>query len=99
MFCPNCGKEVDDKLDLCSWCGHYLVEFKNRNSNNSSDGNGIAIVGFIFAFFVPIIGLICSYIGVKNAEEKGAPYGGLASAGIVISCIFIASVLFLFCGH
>lgn len=97
MYCPNCGKDVDDRLDLCGYCGHYLGDFKSEGY--SSDGNGIAIVGFIFSFFFPIIGLICSYIGAKNAEENGAPYGGLAVAGIAISCVFMASLLFMFCTH
>ena len=67
-----------------------------QTSNMQSSSNGIAIVGFIFAFIIPLIGLICSIIGCSNAKKKNAPYGGLAVAGIVISVIAMVPVFFLF---
>jgi len=51
--------------------------------------NSMSIAGFVCSFFVNILGLIFSIIGlnqIKTSEEKGR---GLAIAGIVISSISI----------
>ena len=44
----------------------------------------MAILGFIFAFIFPIVGLILSIMGLKKRQ-----YHGLAVAGVVISIISI----------
>lgn len=61
----------------------------NRSQNNktSPKTNTLSVVGLIFAFFVPLVGLICSIISlsqIKKRQEKGK---GLAIAGIIISII------------
>lgn len=53
----------------------------------SSKTNVLSIVGLIFAFFVPLVGLICSIIGLVQAKKKGDRGKGLAIAGIIISVI------------
>ena len=55
-------------------------------SNGSAQSNTVGIVGFVLAFFIPLAGLICSIIGLKKANQ-GAPYKGLAIAGVIISAI------------
>ncbi len=32
MFCPNCGKEVDDTWKTCPYCGFDLTTIKNENA-------------------------------------------------------------------
>ncbi len=32
MFCPNCGKEVDDTWKTCPYCGFDLSSIKKENS-------------------------------------------------------------------
>lgn len=49
--------------------------------------NTMAIVGFVFSFFIPIVGLICSIIGLKKVGLCGGNGKGLAIAGIVISIL------------
>ena len=49
-----------------------------------SDDNNFAILGFVFAFIFPIIGLILSIMGMKKSDNQS-----LAVAGFVISLIFI----------
>lgn len=49
--------------------------------------NTLSVVGLVLAFFIPLIGLICSIIGlsqVKKRKEKGR---GIAIAGIISSVI------------
>ncbi len=50
--------------------------------------SGMAIAGFVLSFFVPILGIIFSAVGMgqtKNAAMKGR---GLAIAGLTISIVF-----------
>lgn len=55
------------------------------------ENNGMAIAGFVCSFFVPVVGVVLSAIGLsrvkKNITSKGK---GLAVAGLVISIVGIA---------
>ena len=54
---------------------------------NNQKCNGLAIAGFICSFFVAVIGLILSIIGLNQIKKQGGKGKGLATAGIVISII------------
>ena len=86
MFCKNCGQEVDDNAVVCPHCGVQVGKIETPASTNT-EGNTIAIVGFVFSFLIALVGLICSIMGYKNAKNNGAPYKGLALAGIIISAV------------
>ncbi|MDE7464025.1 MAG: zinc-ribbon domain-containing protein [Clostridiales bacterium] len=105
MFCKHCGNHVRDDARFCPSCGastaepqyqpvqpqqQYQYQPQNQAPATKSE-NPIAIVGFVLCFIIPLAGLICSIIGYNNAK-KGAPYGGLALAGIIISTIYIVLV-------
>ncbi len=92
MFCKNCGREVSDNAVVCPHCG---VQLKAMSSNSASGENTMAIVGFVFSFFIALVGLICSIMGYKKSVNEGAPYKGLALAGIIISIISMAFGLIL----
>lgn len=91
MFCKHCGKEIDDKAIVCPYCGVQVAKLPSPESRT----NTLAIIGFIFSFFIPIVGLICSILGRKNAAECGGNGHGLATAGIVISVIWMILALLL----
>lgn len=84
MFCKKCGKEIRDDAIVCPYCGVQVGHFTATPKTNV-----LAIVGFIFAFLMPVVGLICSIIGKSKVEECGGNGKGLATAGIVISVIAI----------
>ena len=110
MFCKNCGSEISDNAAVCPNCGTQVnatgnvnnVNNVNNNVNNvnrTTGENTIAIIGFVFSFFIALVGLICSIMGYKKAVNEGAPYKGLALAGIIISAIsmvlgFIISIFY-----
>ena len=58
-----------------------------------AQSNTLAIVGFVFAFLMPLVGLICSIIGLKKSKELNDNDKGLAIAGIIISVIEILIVI------
>lgn len=49
--------------------------------------NGTAIAGLILAFFLPLIGLILSIVGLSQIKKRNQKGHGIAVAGIVISSI------------
>lgn len=83
MFCKNCGQTIDDNAVVCPHCGVQVAQVKS----GSSEGNGMAVAGFVLFFFgACFIGLILSIIGFKRAKN-GADHRGLAIAGIVLNAI------------
>lgn len=53
MFCPNCGKEIEDKLPVCPICGAPTGEESNVNEliekkeKKSIAPRGMSIAGFV----------------------------------------------------
>ena len=92
MFCPNCGKVIDDRAVVCPCCG--VSTGKNQAANTES--NTLAIVGFVLSFFFALIGLICSIVGYKKSIELDGKGKGLAVAGIIISSISLVIYLLIF---
>ena len=92
MFCKNCGKEIDDRAVVCPNCGVQVGTVAPAENKTTV----LAIVGFIFAFIMPIVGLICSIIGRNKAPECGGNGKGLATAGIVISVVWMVLVIIIY---
>lgn len=103
MFCPHCGRQIPVGNMFCSYCGANLTESVKTSPQPTvqyaspcpvpaSSTNVYAILGFIFAFFIPIAGLILSIIGLKNASKFHSGKG-LSIAGIVISSVFLAILI------
>ncbi len=95
MFCKNCGKEIDDNAIVCPNCGVQVKSIEAPQNNANTNSNTIAIVGFVFSFLIALVGLICSIMGYKNAKQ-GAPYKGLALAGIIISAVSMGLSVLLY---
>lgn len=112
MFCRNCGTQLKDDAMFCHNCGtavnghtpppvqpqQYQAPYQApyQSPANSQIDNTIAIVGFVFSFLIAIVGLICSIVGYNNAK-RGAQYGGLALAGIIISIVSMGLALIITC--
>lgn len=89
MYCSNCGKQIDDRAIACPYCGVATANYTANNYNKINKTNSVAIIGFIFSFFISIVGLICSAVGYSKANELDGKGKGLAIAGIIISIIAI----------
>ena len=60
--------------------------------------NVFAILGFIFAFVLPPLGLVFSIIGLATSGKYGGKLKGMAIAGLIISIVFIALWLSIWWG-
>lgn len=87
MFCNHCGKEIDPNAVICPFCG---VATGKPIENKT---NGLAIAGFVLAFFFPLVGLILSIIARKQCLENREGGENLALAGIIISAVSMAIVV------
>ena len=63
------------------WSGSYGSVPPEANQKY----NGLAIAGFICSFFVSLLGLILSIVGLNQIKKQGGKGKGLAIAGIIIS--------------
>ena len=91
-FCTNCGNELDDRAIMCPKCGVALTQ--TTNVSNGTSSNGMAIAGFILSFFIPLLGLIFSIIGLKRSKETNNGKG-LSTAGIIISCVIMVITIIM----
>lgn len=82
MYCKNCGKEISENAYVCPACG-ALADVQKKESNTK------ALLGFVFSFFFPLVGLILSILGYTDANKYGGDRKGMAKAGIIISSVFI----------
>ena len=93
MFCKNCGKEIDDKAEICVYCGVSVKEAKEEEKKKT---NAFGIAGFVVALLslwlglyfciASIVGLVLSVVGMKNSKECTS-CNGLAIAGLVLGII------------
>ena len=95
-YCTRCGAEIYDEASICTNCGCLVNGKKGPLTSSSSDSyNALAIVGFVLSFFTTIVGLILSIIAYKQTKESGEKGKELALAGIIISSVLTAIVIFV----
>ena len=92
MYCVRCGKNMDGGSKYCTSCG-YPVNGKVKEEIVKDNTNVISILGMIFSFIIPIIGLILNIISIckcskyKSKTGNDSKYKGLSFAGLIISII------------
>lgn len=87
-YCSHCGTQLDDEAVICPACGCAAEGVKPpKNKNELST---MTLVGFIFAFFEPVVGLVCSIIAYRSAvAESSKRNKDFAVAGIAVSAVSI----------
>jgi hypothetical protein len=100
MSCPKCGTALAPGAAFCSVCGTNLAAPPVQGLSQGvpppmmvapmvQRTSGMAIAGFVLAFFCSLLGLIFSIMGHNECKRSEGMVGGdgLAIAGIVISSI------------
>jgi hypothetical protein len=77
IYCPRCGKELNENNRFCTNCGAALPTPSNFNEFTTvapgvakTDGSGIAVAGFVLAIialfggWIPFIGWLAWLLGL-----------------------------------
>ncbi|MBR2903332.1 MAG: zinc ribbon domain-containing protein, partial [Clostridia bacterium] len=92
--CPHCGQNPNTQVSAAPQ-SYYQQQAPAAAPQQNTGVNTMARLGLIFSFFVTILGLIFSIIGLKKAKEMGGNGRGQAIAGLIISCISLG-IAFLY---
>ena len=68
MYCVRCGKNIDESCKYCTSCG-YPVDGKVKEEIIKDNAKVISILGMIFSFIIPIIGLILNIISICKCSK------------------------------
>ena len=100
MFCPGCGKEVDENANVCPFCGAQLKAAPAAPAAAAASNTGL--IGLIVGALGAVIGLIAVFLPIMQAEllgfKESASYIGNESTRVfgIISLVLLAvSLLFV----
>lgn len=87
MFCPKCGNELPENAKFCPVCGFQI----ESNRPKEKEVSQISSLSAIFAFLIPLVGIILAIIDLCVYDEK---YDHRGSVAAVIIGIIVASFEF-----
>lgn len=93
MYCQKCGKEINDEAVICVGCGCPVKSKEADVQNNVNvkqdkpikESSSMASTALLFAFLIPIAGLIMGIIG--TARYKTTEYKHRCISAIVVSVV------------
>ena len=99
-FCATCGtpaRNAGGNTGGYAGGAYGPQTYHTGNAYVSKPTNTMCLLGFIFSFILPLVGLILSIIGLNQVNKRvDAENGkGLAIAGIIISAIAIFLVILM----
>ena len=83
-YCSKCGNELFDEAVICPKCGCAVVEHSQYNNTAS---NGMAVAGFVCAFFIPLFGWIFGWLGYIKSKELNGRGRELSIASMILAVI------------
>lgn len=102
-YCQKCGKELVDEAVICVNCGCSVISsttnaqhISNVTNSNIGETSSTANLAVLFAFLVPIVGLIFGIIGVVKYHTPLLKIRCIAS--IIISIIVWTLTLIIIAG-
>jgi len=105
MYCKKCGAEIPDNSVYCPVCGEKAENDEESNEDDFSsihivdskdeELEAITILAFIFAFILPVVGLILGI--VSHNKDYGSRNNQFDIASIVISIIIIFLAILIYC--
>lgn len=103
IICPNCGCSVqygNTASNLNKGSAGYSQQRPaqpNQSYNADLDSySSMCVVGFVFAFLSPLIGLILSIVAFNDAKKTGSGKTlSLSRAGIIVSAVLLGLGVFV----
>lgn len=95
-YCKNCGKKLEDDMNICPDCGKSQEEkgYKNDVDKRANKGYKLGLWSIV-AWLIPLAGYIVTIIGINNSVKglKSEEYHSKAKVGLILCIIFlIASI-------
>lgn len=87
MFCPNCGKEINDNAEICIHCGVRVQQTKNDNPSH--------FAGIVSCCF-PIVGLVLYFLWKDEKPNSSKLICKWMIAGTI--CWILLYVIFFIIG-
>lgn len=111
MFCPNCGKELNDNVKFCDACGTEIIKSQKPNADYvqpiildekpKNDGFAIAslILGILSLFcglLTGILSVIFGAISINKSRQLNKKSSGMAIAGLILGIVSIVMFVVFF---
>lgn len=84
MFCPYCGKEINENAAVCLGCGRSV---KNIRKPSEQDSNSVG--WWWLGFFFPLIGFILWIVWTGNTPLRAKRVGWGALVGAIVSVVLV----------
>ncbi len=85
MFCPKCGKQVDDRAVICVGCGQPLKAV--------TETGRVSAGWWWLGFFLPMIGFILWIVWTGEQPQKAKRVGIGALVGVIVT-VLLAVLLY-----
>jgi uncharacterized membrane protein YvbJ len=100
-FCASCGASTGETSAPRTQQSEQVVYQQSRESYQVLPGavtSTPAILGLVFAFLIPLVGLILGIVAKSDIRNsRGTKTGdGLATAAIIVSIVFMVIYFFVF---
>ena len=96
-YCSQCGAQLNDSDEYCHLCGSPTRSNSSTKVNNDySFQNNYAIIGFITAFFIPILGWIFGGLGIRKSYETKNGYKLSIWAIVIATITFIWNIIVMY---
>jgi hypothetical protein len=92
MYCPNCGKEIDDRAVVCVHCGVAVKQIGTMNAD--TDGPIGCLLGGA-CFLVPLLGYILYLVWNSTMPMKAKEAGKWALIGFIVLIVFYVIYVFI----
>ena len=96
-FCPACGEALIDDAKFCKSCGANISGGASAASVPEmpvveKSYTALTVIGYILAFLIPILGVICGiYLLTRKDSEDANKHGKL----MIIVAVVIWAISFL----
>ena len=95
MFCPHCGKEINNNADICLGCGRSVKSIKKAEKDSGNAG------WWWLGFFFPLIGFILWLVWTGDTPMRARRVGWGALIGVIVSValviiFYVAIIAFTF---
>lgn len=105
MYCSNCGNQIPDGAQFCSYCGQktsaptqsqnsssYRGDNYHNQTYNPKGSEDRASIGLnILSFFIPIVGFVLYFQWKQNTPQKAQSILISAIVGFISGVVLILS--------